>query len=152
MLSKTPALYYYTKHQQFRTLQTQILPLALKRKHHTFQKNRQYSEIWITELLIKFGSISVSWNLLDSILQNLMKHDCPFGKFPSPKSFILRVALKSKLSSLLKSFRTVYFMRFYICAYNNSKVNPIQTHLGHLIAQLSSTSSISMNCPILCLQ
>ena len=81
-------------------------------------------------------------------MQNLMKHDCPFGKFPSPKSFILRVALKSKLSSLLKSFRTVYFMRFYICAYNNSKVNPIQTHLGHLITQLSSTSNISMNCPI----
>ena len=97
-------------------------------------------------MLIKFGSISVSWDLLDSILQNLMKHDRPFGKFPSPKSFILRV-LKSKLSSLLKSFRTVHFMRKYFCACSNSKANPIQTHLGHLMTQPSSTSHISINCP-----
>ena len=143
LLHKTPTIQDFTN--------TNITISPKKETSHP-SKNHQYSEIWITELLIKFGSISVSWHLLDSILQNLMKHDCPFGKFPSPKSFILRVALKSKLSSLLKSFRTVYFMRFYICAYNNSKVNPIQTHLGHLITQLSSTSNISMNCPILCLQ
>ena len=103
--------------------------MSSKKEKSSPPKNHQYSETWIPEkgkLLIKFGSISVSWDLLDSILQNLMKHDRPFGKFPSPKSFILRV-LKSKLSSLLKSFRTVHFMRKYFCACSNSKANPIHT-------------------------